>query len=138
MKSKPEKPDMETISWKPEYSTGNSEIDLQHQYFIKLIHRLDEELKSSDDPDHQNRLLWELSKYVEFHFLSEENILRKAGSEGLEQMISSHESLSEELGGKIQGSMMGIVPAEDVISFLTNWFIKHTASEDKKTFIGDK
>lgn len=138
MKIPPEKLNVESISWKPEYSTGNSEIDLQHQYFIKLVHRLNGELKNTSDKDYHNQLLWELSKYVGFHFQSEENILRKAGAKGLEQMISLHESLSAELAGNIQSSMMGMTSPEVIISFLANWLVEHTVNEDRKAFLGDK
>jgi hemerythrin len=35
--------DLNTIyEWKESYNTGNEEIDFQHQYFLKLIHRIAE------------------------------------------------------------------------------------------------
>jgi hemerythrin len=138
MKNQPEGLNVEPISWKPEYSTGNSEIDLQHQYFLQLIHRLRGELKKTGDKDYHTRLFWELNKFVEFHFQSEENIMRKAGVEGLDQLIISHEALSKELGENMQSSMMGLFPPEEIISFLLNWFIIHTVDEDKKTFASGK
>jgi hemerythrin len=138
MKNQYEELNVQTISWKPEYSTGNREVDLQHQYFFQLIHRLNGELKNTGDRDYHKSLLWELNKYVEFHLLSEENMLRKAGSEGLERLIGSHESLSAELAGNIQSAMMGMVSPEEIISFLADWLIKHTVDEDKKAFLENK
>ncbi|MBF0290914.1 MAG: hypothetical protein HQK86_02025 [Nitrospinae bacterium] len=138
MDDRPERLDVELIGWKPEYSTGNSEIDLQHQYFFQLILRLNEELKKTSDADYRNRLLWELNKYVEFHFQSEENILRKTANEGLESIAILHESLMAELAGNIQSAMMGMISPEEIIDFLANWFIQHTVDDDKRTFLGNK
>jgi hemerythrin len=135
MNNRPENLDIGIISWKPEYSTGNHEVDLQHQYFFQLIHRLNGDLKKTGDIDYRNRLLWELNKYVEFHFQSEENILLKSKNEGFENMVRLHESLTEELAGNVQSAMAGMISPEEIITFLANWFLRHTVEDDKKVFL---
>lgn len=134
METHPEKPSLESIYWKPEYSTGNIEVDLQHQYFIQLVHRLNDELNNTTDKDYHNKLLWELKKYVDFHFQSEENILQRIGVKNLERLSDSHSNLSTDLAVNIQSAMMGMTTPEEIVSFLAHWFINHTVYEDREIF----
>ena len=61
---------MDRIDWKNEYSVGVAEIDHQHQFFVDLINRLNEELAEADDQEYKANLLKELVSYAKFHFIS--------------------------------------------------------------------
>ncbi len=129
---------MSKIEWKSSYETGNAAVDLQHRYFVGLINRLYDELSVPGDKGHRERLLWEVVKYAELHFLSEENILLKEGLPGLEEHKRSHENLRMELGQKIQLSFAAGSDPLPILAFLGEWFINHTVNEDIKTFAPKK
>ena len=122
------------ITWKDEYMTGHAQVDYQHQYFAGLINNIKREFLTSDDPEYKEGLLWELVKYTDFHFLSEENIMRKLGCSDLEQHRKLHEEISIEMSQKVQLAMADMVPSDEIIDFLVQWFITHTVTEDKLSF----
>ncbi len=61
--------------------------------FLDLINRLSEELGKSDNLAYQSVLINELNAYAVFHFISEENMMFKAGYPGLDRHKRSHRGL---------------------------------------------
>jgi hemerythrin len=120
------------ILWKPEYETGVEEIDLQHHYFVDLINRLSRLLSKTEDKAYQARLLSELTKYAQFHFVSEENIMYSIGYDGLEVHKNLHFDLLNTLNAKIGLFQQDMAEADEVVGFLKEWFVMHTIGEDMK------
>lgn len=118
-----------TLSWKADYDCGILEIDLQHRYFMQLINRLSMELHSTTDPRYHARLLEEISKYAQFHFISEENLMIKFGYPDFEAHRQRHIALLNELSWRSQQN------EDDLLEFLVQWFINHTVEHDH--LIGD-
>ncbi len=121
----------EHIDWAAKYELGVSEIDLQHHYFIDLINRMVDELEH-DDVDYQQRLISELNAYVKFHFISEENLMYKAGYPALEEHRNSHFNLIQELNSKQAAFAGSGGNATEITDFLHSWFVHHTIREDRK------
>lgn len=120
------------LVWNDNYQVGIEEIDLQHHYFVGLISRLESELVNIDDAVYTVNLLNELVKYTQFHFLSEENLMYKIHYPDLKTHRKQHFHLLNQLTGKLGLFNESLIPAEDVINFLKEWFIEHTLKEDKK------
>ncbi len=112
------------LQWNSDYETGVEEIDLQHRYFLRLINRLATDLTANDDETYHHRLIDELYKYAAFHFLSEENIMFKCGYPALEEHRQHHFALLDKLSSR------GNRPPAELLGFLSEWFVKHTAQED--------
>lgn len=115
------------IQWDVKYETGIEEIDLQHRYFLRLINRLAEELATTEDEKYRDRLLDELRQYASFHFISEENLMRKFGYPGLQAHRLLHLHLLDMLSSRGAGHSV-----QHLIDFLVEWFMGHTASEDRQ------
>ena len=64
--------------WLPEYEIGIEDVDLQHHFFFNLINRLARELILTQDIQYRIDLINELNAYAKFHFMSEENMMRKS------------------------------------------------------------
>ena len=120
------------LDWNSSYQTGVELIDLQHHYFLDLIHRMESELCCTDDPHYIMNLLTELVKYAQFHFVSEENFMYKIGYPELKNHRQQHFTLLDQLNGKLGLFKESLLPAEDVIDFLKQWFVEHTLKEDMK------
>lgn len=120
------------LVWCSKYQIGIEEIDLQHHYFINLINKLESELVNIDDVKYTESLLNELVKYTQFHFLSEENFMYKIGYPNLDLHRKQHFHLLNQLHGKVGLFNESLLPAEDVIDFLKQWFINHVLKEDMK------
>lgn len=124
---------MTSIIWKKEYDVGVGEIDLQHRYFANLINRLAEELTEDIDTEYQNALIDELNAYARFHFISEENLMRKANYPDLELHRQHHQQLISNLANMeleldMNASSDNIL---GIIDFLVKWFLNHTTIEDR-------
>ena len=122
----------EKIRWKSDFETGVEEIDLQHHYFADLINRLSRLLSSTDDKAFEARLLNELIKYAQFHFVSEENLMYLMHYEGLQEHKKLHFDLLNMLNAKIGMFQQEMVGSDEVVGFLQEWFVMHTLVEDKK------
>lgn len=122
------------IEWNASYVLGVEDIDFQHRYFANLINRLAEELATCDDDPHRRALLNELNAYAAFHFISEENMMRRAGFPLLEQHRRHHRELIDELSAREGLLLLRNSPqaADDVMQFLIAWFTAHTTGEDRR------
>lgn len=124
---------MRKLEWKTDYDLGIEDIDFQHHYFLNLINRLTAELKSTTARERQAALIAELNAYARFHFISEENMMAKAGYPELEAHRQKHLDLIGQLNSReallqLENSSLR---AEQVIDFLREWFLSHTTGEDR-------
>ncbi len=120
------------IEWRPDYLTGIEEIDLQHQYFAKLINRIEAKITAPGTTRTLGPLLTELTYYARFHFLSEENMMAESGYPDLEEHKQLHFDLIERLCNSIHMLEEEIVKPAHIVDMLGSWFIDHTLVEDRK------
>ena len=71
-------------------------------------------------------------KYVEFHFCSEENAMYFADYPELDFHKQQHQQLIIKLREMIPSIESKYNDISGLVTFLMNWFIKHTTSEDRK------
>ncbi len=121
------------IDWKPEYALDVEDIDFQHHFFLNLINRLSKDLLASDNPNYQLSLISELNAYASFHFISEENMMFRAGYPELASHKKHHLDIIEKLCA--EGNRFRLAPSQEelekIINLLVDWFINHTSQEDK-------
>lgn len=127
---------MTNIEWKEIYEVGNLEIDSEHKVFVRIIQKIQnfaEKVEKDGDHNkkHLERLVVELLKYAEFHFCSEENVMLEIEYPGIFDHKHEHEKLLAELRNLIFAFEMNKQDIDELITFLTDWFIKHTVKEDK-------
>lgn len=122
------------IVWGPNFELGVEDIDLQHHYFANLINRLASDFAAITDPALRLSLLAELNAYARFHFISEENLMVRSGYPELASHRALHMKLIDELSAR-EGRLIvrnSAEDADDVLSFLGQWFLGHTAHEDRQ------
>ena len=120
--------------WKDDYSVGVKEIDFQHKYFLKIINRFFLSHKLLAEKNLIHDMISEIIFYARFHFRSEENIMKLIDYPDLNVHKGLHIDLINQLNPV---SYMGNESTEGVnelISFLFDWFLKHTVNQDKKIF----
>ncbi len=118
--------------WEDKYNLGIPEIDLQHQYFLKLIKRIYEKIDSQTPVDLIDSHLNEIVYYGRFHFCSEENLMRLYKYPDYLNMKEIHNRLIHKTANMITLYKLDKIEIKDIILFLVNWFSSHTAKEDKK------
>jgi hemerythrin len=78
------------------------------------------------------RTLKEISKYAEFHFLSEENLMIDCNYPEVGNHSQLHQHLVATLENQLHGLISESITPSQVFEFLFQWFALHTSSEDKK------
>lgn len=114
------------LQWDRGFETGIEEVDAQHRYFLHLLNRLGQELQTAGDENYRSRLVRELFKYAEFHFMSEENLMMRYGFPGLATHRDIHRQLIEDLSAQLFFSSL-----ESLLKVVSDWFALHTVSEDR-------
>jgi hemerythrin len=121
------------INWEPGYELGIEDIDFQHHFFLNLINRLADELRMTTSQNRRSALIAELNAYARFHFISEENMMARAGYPDLEAHRKHHLDLISQLNSReaLLQLEQSEQSAEQVIDFLVSWFVNHTTGEDR-------
>jgi len=121
-------------AWEACYELGIEDIDLQHHFFFNLINRLARELLQTDNVQHRGELINELNAYAKFHFISEENMMRKSAYPHFLHHQDLHVELIEQLSTR--GSMLFLPDVqgavESIVTFLGEWFLQHTREVDRQ------
>ncbi len=118
------------MEWQTKFEVGNHKIDLEHQVFIELVKGLAEAEEQGKSRDQIRRLIAELEKYAEFHFISEENMMIDVEYPEYEDHHEHHATLLREFRRFVISFEMGKNCVLSLVDFLISWFIRHTTNED--------
>ena len=121
------------ISWDPSLAVDVEEIDEQHRSIIALINSL-EATRGQGDAQAVAQTLRFLRDYLDKHFDLETELMLDLGYPGIEAHRIQHELFANHLiffeiekeFGAVSDQML-----DDILTFLTDWFSKHIAKEDK-------
>ena len=120
------------IKWDEKFEIGHERIDFEHRIFVGLIRDLSLEHDANPHGPRGERILRELYKYAEFHFVSEENIMADVGYPDLAEHQRSHQIILAELQNRTHQLLAGQATADGIVAFLYQWFALHTTTEDKR------
>jgi hemerythrin len=120
------------LEWSDELKTGNEYIDSQHRMLLLLARKL--ELAYQKGAEHRVLvgLCLELKKFTDFHFLSEENVMREVGYPGFEQHAKAHSHLLFELDVWIQKVNRGTEDPTALLRAVASWLMGHLAGDDRR------
>lgn len=120
------------IKWNSRYELGNRRIDSEHRILFELIADFGEASKQGAAREKLVRILDEISKYAEYHFLCEENIMTDCQYPDQKEHARLHLNLLEDFVDKFWKFKREAIVADEVFRFLLEWFDLHTSTEDKK------
>jgi len=120
------------LKWDYKYELGNERIDGEHRIFLGLIVDFHDAASQGASKDKLIRILNEISKYAEFHFVSEENIMTEYHYPEQKHHAQLHRSLLAEVQDKLYQFKLDGIGSDEVFEFLFEWFALHTTTEDKK------
>lgn len=126
---------MPFIDWSDEQSVNVSEIDRQHQNLIAVINRL-HELVVGGTSEHRavlTPILHELRAYGEYHFATEEHLMRKYDFPRRYVHIQEHQGFIFKVdefttGYQTQPDLLSL----QVLSFLQHWLMHHIREVDRQ------
>lgn len=120
------------IRWDEKFEVGHPRIDHEHQVFVDLIRTVSLEAERNCSRDKALRLLLEVRKYAEFHFVSEENIMLDVQYENYDEHRQEHAWLLRRLEHETYLYHTGGTTLEQLAEFMFDWFAMHTTVADKK------
>lgn len=120
------------FKWDEKFEIGNELIDSQHKIFLMLLNKLAITAREPHSKEYLFRVLHELQKYAEFHFLSEENLMIESNYPGLHPHERIHSKILVELEILIDHVVQGRAHANEVVTFVKEWVFNHIANEDTK------
>ncbi|MDH3347589.1 MAG: hemerythrin family protein [Desulfobulbaceae bacterium] len=131
---------MEDFKWHVTLETGNDNIDAEHKIFVRLIKKLIHAINNKQEEYYLSRLVLEIQKYTEFHFVSEENLMIDLNYPAFDTHHLQHLKLLEKLNISLNYVELGKETYQVFVSFLIDWFKQHTINEDRKiaVFIQEK
>ncbi|WP_289054391.1 bacteriohemerythrin [Carboxylicivirga marina] len=116
----------EKISWDKGWDIGIKRIDFEHRIFLELIDSLRNEIVRKSKWDVISRIIREIEKYAEFHFISEENLMESIGYPQYLNHQEAHFVLLE----RLNIAKHKLEDLSKLVEFIYQWFIEHTLKED--------
>lgn len=120
------------VQWKPELELGNSLIDTQHRMLMLLCRKLDIAIKTRQSEQTIQRVMLELKKFTEFHFISEQNLMHEIGYPDVVAHTQIHTTLLIDLQVELSRIRHRAEFPEDLLYTVYNWFSNHVVNEDLK------
>ncbi len=120
------------IQWKESLELHNDLIDTQHRIIVLLCRKLDIAIKTQESEQTVRCVMLELKKFVEFHFLSEENLMHEIGYPEVDNHALIHTDLLQQLDMMLTKISRHREFPEDLLYFLNNWVVDHLVKEDLK------
>jgi len=121
-----------TLEWKQAYEVGNFDIDAEHKIFLHIILKIQRAYIQKAPVSYLEALVSELIKYADFHFCSEENLMRAVDYPDLKNHQEVHKRLMFQLNEEVNTVVFKYINFHTLIEFLYQWFLEHTTEEDKK------
>lgn len=123
---------MQRIIWDGSLALGHEDIDRQHERLAGLINRL---AVSWDAPDREHvvmQAITDMYLYANEHFREEEALMAATGYPGLEAHKAMHGAFVNRAHDFTDASLADASPFEELLDFLTAWFVGHVSVEDAR------
>lgn len=119
------------MDWGEKYKIGHKVIDLEHRLFFYIMKSVEQAESEGASRNRMRSLITEITKYSEFHFLSEENIMIESGYPDFEVHREYHQNLMKDLRKHIVQFEAGKSQPFELVNFLYEWFSLHTLRDDQ-------
>ncbi len=124
---------MQALVWEERFSVGIKEFDQHHKILFEMINSLIFAQENNSDPDVIKNTLEQLRSYTIFHFVAEEAMMKHFEFEGLDEHITEHELLLQQVVGyqrRIDAN--DGVTLDEILNFLAGWLLDHTLGLDQQ------
>jgi hemerythrin len=121
------------LKWSDKYSVNVTEIDEQHKELLSLVNSMYDAMHAGRGRDMIGTIIDEFVDYTDYHFKTEEALLRHHAYPAYDDHKEMHDRLVREAHRIKEAFDSGNMPtAIEVMLLLTNWLNNHILEEDKK------
>jgi len=108
-----------------------AEMDVQHDYLYRLFDSIEQSTEVTDISSMKN-ILREIERYLNFHFTSEEHLMRTYETPGYAEHQSDHENMASQFIRYLNDFDAAQLNPAAVKIFLTGWLMEHSESIDSQ------
>jgi hemerythrin-like metal-binding protein len=124
---------MTLITWGSKLSVGHQQIDDQHKKLVQLVNKLNDAMTAGHGRDAIGPTLTELVKYTQYHFATEERLMKAHGYEHSAEHKAEHEKLLRDVGDfKVRFDAGNSMLSIELLRVLRDWLFGHIAGSDMK------
>jgi diguanylate cyclase (GGDEF)-like protein/hemerythrin-like metal-binding protein len=114
------------LVWNVAHEVGIPEIDTQHARLVELLNRLSDALRNGEAHD---AALREVVRFTQFHFATEERLMRSHRYNGAAAHTDMHQRLLEDLRGLcLDGAGFSV---SLIVRYLREWLLRHVDGADR-------
>lgn len=108
-----------------------AEMDVQHDYLYRLFDSIEQSTEVTESLV-MKKILKEIERYLNFHFTSEEHLMRIYEIPGFAEHQSDHENMASQFIRYLNDFDVGQLNPAAVKIFLTGWLMEHSESIDSQ------
>ena len=124
---------MSLLQWKPEYSVGVADVDLEHKALIEMINDTYGRLEQHGDSADIEECLGELHASIAAHFALEETLMRASAYPEYQAHKEDHEGLLDQVRDFMDGYFEDPDTGRIILQQqLDQWFSVHFSSHDAR------
>ena len=123
---------MPLIQWNDTLKLNISAIDGQHERLVQLINDLHEAMKQRKAAEALGRIIQELVRYAQEHFITEEKLFIKHGYPQQEAHVNQHNQFIDQVVEFKNAFEAGRTTISlEIMNFLNTWLMDHIRKSDK-------
>ncbi len=123
---------MQLLAWDKRFSVGVREFDQHHKILFEMINSIIIAKEEKSGFRVIKNTLEQLQLYTIFHFAAEEAMLKHFGFDGLDEHITEHAALlNQVVEYQARIAVEDGVTIDEVLEFLAGWLLDHTLGMDQ-------
>lgn len=125
------------FEWDENFYTNIDEFDNHHKKLLSLFNEVYDKVFQCENIDEERELtqqtLHELTEYIKYHFVAEEELMLKFRYPAYEEHKKQHDYYIMEINKlEIEHKQGGLALSFNLFSLLKDWFVKHILLTDKE------
>jgi hemerythrin-like metal-binding protein len=124
-----------TLHWENRFNLGIPVLDEQHQALFGIYLELDEQQEKAAALDKKKigTLLEKLEAYAQYHFTTEEELLRQASYVDYQKQCDGHGLFIKQINQFAhEVNYENPLILESLLNFIKKWLMSHILKEDRK------
>ncbi|MFN8413562.1 MAG: hemerythrin family protein [Anaerolineales bacterium] len=125
------------LAWDNALTTGDTELDAQHKYFINIFNELGDTITNELGADEIERMLGMMKFYAGWHFGREEDCMEKYHCPVAEKNKSAHVVFIEKINkyrAEFEHTQNYTALALQIHEDLSDWIVKHILAVDGQLY----
>lgn len=123
---------LKTPDWSSDFEIGLREVDLQHKNFLELIRKVEYKGKGHYNKITIEDIFQEIIYYSQYHFHSEENLMKEFSYPDIESHKAEHKILQDHILLEVNELTYHPENIVHLHNYLLKWLLDHVLMEDKR------